>query len=145
MHEEIIARAGEIVERNTGEDSYCVLALMDLDGYPTASTITASKAKGIKWLTFCTGLGSIRTNRIDKCNRASVCFNAKDYNITLVGTMEIVTDLDIKKEMWYKGLTNHFTGPEDPNYCVLRFNTQRYNLLVDWKEARGVLEIEICR
>ena len=112
---------------------------MDLDGYPTASTITASKANGIKWLTFCTGLGSTRTNRIDKCNRASVCFNAEDYNITLVGTMEIVTDLDIKKEMWYGGLTNHFSGPEDPNYCVLRFNTQRYNLLVDWKEARGVL------
>ncbi|ADZ85564.1 pyridoxamine 5'-phosphate oxidase family protein [Cellulosilyticum lentocellum] len=139
MHEEIIARAGEIVQKNTGENSYCVLALVDLDGYPTASTITASKANGIKWLTFCTGLGSIRTNRIDKCNRASVCFNAEDYNITLVGTMEIVTDLDIKKEMWYEGLTNHFSGPEDPNYCVLRFNTQRYNLLVDWKEARGVL------
>ena len=139
MHEEIIARAGEIVQKNTGENSYCVLALVDLDGYPTASTITASKANGIKWLTFCTGLGSIRTNRIDKCNRASVCFNAEDYNITLVGTMEILTDLDIKKEMWYEGLTNHFSGPEDPNYCVLRFNTQRYNLLVDWKEARGVL------
>lgn len=139
MHEEIIKRAGEIVQKNTGENSYCVLALMDLDGYPTASTITASKANGIKWLTFCTGLGSTRTNRIDKCNRASVCFNAEDYNITLVGTMEIVTDLDIKKEMWYGGLTNHFSGPEDPNYCVLRFNTQRYNLLVDWKEVRGVL------
>ena len=139
MHEEIIKRAGEIVQKNTGENSYCVLALMDLDGYPTASTITASKANGIKWLTFCTGLGSTRTNRIDKCNRASVCFNAEDYNITLVGTMEIVTDLDIKKEMWYGGLTNHFSGPEDPNYCVLRFNTQRYNLLIDWKEARGVL------
>lgn len=139
MHEEIIKRAGEIVQKNTGENSYCVLALVDLDGYPTASTITASKANGIKWLTFCTGLGSTRTNRIDKCNRASVCFNAEDYNITLVGTMEIVTDLDIKKEMWYGGLTNHFSGPEDPNYCVLRFNTQRYNLLVDWKEARGVL------
>ena len=139
MHEEIIKRAGEIVQKNTGENSYCVLALMDLDGYPTASTITASKANGIKWLTFCTGLGSTRTNRIDKCNRASVCFNAEDYNITLVGTMEILTDLDIKKEMWYEGLTNHFSGPEDPSYCVLRFNTQRYNLLVDWKEARGVL------
>ncbi len=139
MHEEIIKQAGEIVQKNTGENSYCVLALVDLDGYPTTSTITASKANGIKWLTFCTGLGSIRTNRIDKCNRASVCFNAEDYNITLVGTMEILTDLDIKKEMWYEGLTNHFSGPEDPSYCVLRFNTQRYNLLVDWKEARGVL------
>ncbi len=117
----------------------CVLALMDLDGYPTASTITASKADGINWITFCTGLGGTRTNRINKCNRASVCFNDDDYNITLIGTMEILTDLEVKGEMWYEGLTNHFSGPEDPNYCVLRFKTERYNLLIDWKEVRGTI------
>ncbi len=139
MHEEIIARAGEIIGKNTGESSYCVLALIDLDGYPTASTISASKAGGIRWVTFCTGLGSARTKRIDKCNHASVCFNGPDYNITLVGTIEVITAPDVKKEMWYGGLKSHFSGPEDPNYCVLRFNTQHYNLLVDWKEARGVL------
>ncbi|MFW2491594.1 pyridoxamine 5'-phosphate oxidase family protein [Clostridium chromiireducens] len=139
MNEEIIKRAGEIVEKNTGETSYCVLSLIDLDGYPTASTITASKADGINWITFCTGLGGTRTNRINKCNRASVCFNADNYNITLVGTIEILNDSDVKKEMWYDGLANHFSGPEDANYCVLRFRTQRYNLLVDWKEAKGIL------
>lgn len=139
MNQEVIARAGEIVEQNAGEASYCVLALLDTDGYPTASTITPSKADGINWITFCTGLGGTRTNRIDKSNRASVCFNADDYNITLVGTIEVVTDPDVKKEMWYGGLANHFSGPEDPNYCVLRFKTQRYNLLVDWKEATGTL------
>ncbi|MDF2945251.1 MAG: ral stress protein [Herbinix sp.] len=139
MNQEIITRAGEIVEKNTGEETYCVLALIDLDGYPTASTITASKAEGINRITFCTGLGGTRTNRINKCNQASVCFNANDYNITLVGTIDIVTDPDVKKEMWYGGLINHFSGPEDPNYCVLRFKTQRYNLLVDWKEAVGTV------
>lgn len=136
---QIIVKAGEIIEKSIGMGTYCVLALMDLDGYPTASTITASKADGIHWITFCTGLGGTRTNRINKCNRASVCFNADDYNITLVGTMEILTDLEVKEEMWYGGLANHFSGPEDPNYCVLRFKTERYNLLIDWKEVRGTL------
>ena len=139
MDQEIIIKAGEIIEKNTGMGTYCVLALMDWDAYPTASTITASKADGINWITFCTGLGGTRTNRINKCNRASVCFNADDYNITLVGTIEILTDLDVKKDMWYEGLVNHFSGPDDPNYCVLRFKTERYNLLVDWQEARGIL------
>lgn len=139
MHEEIIAKAAEIIRKNTGEETYCVLALIDLDGFPTASTITASKADGIRSITFCTGLGGTRTKRIDRCNRASVCFNSPEYNITLVGTIEVVTDPEVKKEMWYGGLANHFSGPEDPSYCVLRFNTQRYNLLVDWKEARGSL------
>jgi general stress protein 26 len=141
MNQEILNKAGEIVEKNTGMGTYCVLALIDLDGYPTASTITASKADGINWITFCTGLGGTKTNRINKSNRASVCFNADDYNITLIGTMEVITDPDVKKEMWYEGLANHFSGPEDPGYCVLRFTTERYNLLVDWKEARGMLEV----
>jgi general stress protein 26 len=139
MNQEIIKRAGEIIQKNTGEDTYCVLALIDLDSYPTASTITASKADGIRWVTFCTGLGGTRTERIKGCNQASICFNAPDYNITLVGTIEVCTEPNMKKEMWYDGLSNHFSGPEDPNYCVLRFHTQRYNLLVDWQEERGTL------
>ncbi len=139
MNEKIISRAGEIVAKNTGERTYCTLALIDSDGYPTVSTITASKAGGINWLTFCTGLGSDKTNRIIKCNSASVCFNSNEYNITLVGTIDIITDPNVKKEMWYGGLVNHFSDPQDPNYCVLHFKTDRYNLLVDWKEAKGRL------
>lgn len=92
MNKEIIERAGEIIRQNTahnspeGSEQYCVFALIDADGYPTASTLTAA----------------------------------------------------IKQEMWYEGLKNHFRGPDDPNYCVLRFHTERYNLLVDWKEAQGL-------
>ncbi len=140
MNEEIIKKAGEIIKKNTGMGTYCVLAQIELDGYPTTSTITASKADGINWITFCTGLGGTRTNRIHKNNRASVCFSDDNYNISLVGTLEILTDPATKKEMWYEGLANHFCGPDDPNFCVLRFRTERYNLLVEWKEARGTLQ-----
>lgn len=139
MDREIIARAGEIIMKSTGATSYCALGLIDLDGYPTVSTISASKADGINWITFCTGLGGTRHNRIMKDNRASVCFNSGEYNITLVGIIEVLTDQAIKNEMWYDGLSNYFSGADDPNYCVLRFKTERYNLFVDWKEARGTL------
>jgi len=146
MSKEVIAKAGEIIRQSTahstpkGSEPYCVLALIDAGGYPTASTITASKADGINRLTFCTGLESNKAKRIANCNRASVCFN-KDgaYNITLVGTIEVVTDPAVKREMWYAGMGQHFNGPDDPGYCVLRFKTERYNLLVDWKEAEGAL------
>ena len=140
MSKELILKAEEIVAQNTGDDTYCVLALIDAEGYPTASTITVSNAKGIERLTFCTGLESNKAKRITNSNRASVCFN-KDgaYNVSLVGTIEIITDPDIKKEMWYDGLVNHFSGPADPHYCVLQFTTERYNLLVDWQEAEGPL------
>lgn len=146
MNKEIIEKAGEIIRQSTahntmeGSEPYCVLALIDSEGYPTASTITASQADGINWLTFCTGLESNKAKRIANCNRASVCFNRDGaYNITLVGTIEVVTDPTVKHEMWYAGMGQHFSDPDAPGYCVLRFKTERYNLLVDWKEAEGLL------
>ena len=140
MSETVIKRAEEIIRENTGEESYCVLALMDEEGNPTASTITESKAEGIRRLYFCTGIGSNKARRVRRCGRACVCFNTGGaYNISLAGTIEILTDPGIKADMWYGGLKNHFSGPEDPGYCVLRFTTRRYNLLVDWQEAAGTL------
>ena len=141
MNEKVIARAAEIVAKKCGNAGYCTLALIDIDGYPTAATISVSKAEGIQWITFCTGLGSNWAKRIEKCNRASVCFNAAEYNITLVGTIEVLSDLSTKKEMWYEGMGYYFSGPEDPGFCVLRFKTQRYSLMMNEKDgnARGML------
>ena len=136
MNQAIIDRACEIIagKAGRGNEGHCVLALIDKEGYPTASTLSLSKADGIKYMTFCVGLDSNKAHRIGACNRASVCFSSAEYNITLVGAIEILTDPEIKKEMWYDGLENHFTGADDPGYCVLRFKTKRYNLFVDYKE-----------
>ena len=38
------------------------------------------------------------------------------------GTVEIVTDDSIRKEMWQDWYINHFPGgPTDPNYVLLHF------------------------
>ena len=146
MDRELIEKAGAIIARNTacgapeGAEPYCVLALIDEDGTPTASAITAARAEGIAWIAFCTGLQSNKARRINKCDRACVLFAGADHNVSLTGRIEIVTDGAVKRAMWYDGLKNHFSGPDDPAYCVLRFVTERYNLLIDWREARGVYE-----
>ena len=145
MNQDIIIKASEIIGKNTMHGAisntmpYCVLPLLEMNGYPTISTITPSKADGINWITFCTGIGSNKVDRIKKCNRASVCFCNENYNITLTGIIEIVTDPTIKNEMWYEGLNNHFSGADDLEYCVLTFKTENYNLLIDWNEVRGSL------
>lgn len=140
MNREIISRASEIINRKAigGNAGFCTLALIGIDGYPTTSTISISKADGINWMTFCTGTGS-KDERINHCNKASICINSDEYHISLTGKIEIITDLDVKKEMWYNGLENHFSGFDDPNYCVLKFTTERYNLLVDWQAESGML------
>jgi general stress protein 26 len=134
MDQKIIDKAAEIISAKRLD---CVLALIDLDGYPTASTITVSKNNGINWLTFCTGFSGTKTKRIDQCDRASVCFFSLNplYNITLIGKIEVITDLEVKKEMWYDVLKNHFTGPEDTNFFFLLFKTERYKLMINGEET----------
>lgn len=140
MNEEIIKRAGEIVSKRAekNDHNFVTLTLICPDGYPSSSTITISKNDGIRWLTFCTGKGG-KADRLNFSNKACVCINEDNYHISLVGTVEELTDPETKKEMWYEGLSNHFTGYDDPNFAVLKFSTKRYNLLVDWNSAKGEL------
>lgn len=140
MNGEIIKRTEEILaNRAIKEQGCCVLALIDVDGFPIVATISPSKIDGIRRINFCTGRSSNQAKRIEKCNRASVCFNSESeqYNITLVGTIEILTDLATKKEMWYEGMGHYFKGPEDSNFCVLQFLTQRYSLMLNEKAVNG--------
>ncbi len=139
MHKELIKKAEDIICQRSGEGSYCTLSLIDRNGYPAASTITVSKVDGIRKLAFGTGLSSNKVNRIGNTNMASVCFNSDSYSITLLGKIEVSTDPQIKRKMWYRGLENHFSGPEDPSFCVLLFTTEQYSLFIDWQEARGAL------
>ena len=144
MNQNIITKAIEIIEKNSvqgGEfsEQFCVLSLIDVEGFPTASVITPSKAEGINWLTFATFLDNNRAKRVANCNRASVCFASGEYCVNLVGEIEIITSADVKCEMWYDGLYSHIAGMDDPNYCVLRFTTKRYKLFIDGEDVEGVV------
>lgn len=141
--ENILARAAEIIAQRTvrqDADSYGTLITIDTDGSPVPTTITPSRSEGIRWITFCTGRGAPSSVRLGKNNRAAVCLNSSTYSISLTGTAEVCTDPQICREMWYEGLSNHFSGPDDPNFCVIRFTTQRYSLFIDWEGLRGEIE-----
>lgn len=143
MNQELLKKAGDIIARHSVHSGLsdkilvCALGMIDPDGAPTVSAITAAQSEGIKWVTFSTGLTSNKVKRLALSNKASVCFLSETYNVSLVGTLEVLTDPAVKRENWYDALTQHFSGPDDPNFCVLKFTTQRYNLLIDWQEARG--------
>ena len=141
MNEKVKARAGEIITGLAGQDNgYCTLALIDKDGFPTASTVSIIKADGIKQFTFGVSLNDNKARRVQACNRASVCVNSQEYNITLVGTAEIMTDAESKQDLWQPWFSEIWTGGvADPDFCVLRFTTQRYNLWVDEIAAADAL------
>jgi len=145
MSEKAIAKAEEIVKSKTAEvgmGAGVTLSLLDHEGYPTTSTLSISKADGISQITFGVSLDSNKAKRAKENGRASLCIFDDDYesgsyyNITLVGDIEVLTNPEIKKETWYEGLEEHFeNGADDPNYCVLKFTTKRYNLWVDVDET----------
>jgi Uncharacterized stress protein (general stress protein 26) len=70
---------------------------------------------------------------------ASIITPSRSDGINLVGEIEIIMADDVKREMWYDGLGHHFTGSDDPNYCVLKFTTKRYKLFSDYEDMAGVL------
>ncbi|MCL2719379.1 MAG: pyridoxamine 5'-phosphate oxidase family protein [Lachnospiraceae bacterium] len=142
--EKAITKASEIISKRTasgkyedGANQYCVLAQEDLDGRITAAVITPAKAEGIKEITFCSGVDSNWVKRAKRDSRAAVCFDSDEYGITLRGRLEVVTDAAIKQDNWYSGLEGHFSGADDPNYCVLCFTTEVYKLFIDWEEIEG--------
>ena len=145
MSQKAITRAEELVKSKTAEINMgagVTLSLLDHEGYPTTSTLSIAKADGIRQITFGSQLDSNKAIRAKANGRASVCIFDDDYeggayyNITLVGDIEVVTDIETKKETWYPGLEEHFPngGLDDPNYCVLKFTTKRYSLWVDVEE-----------
>ena len=141
MSEKIIAKAAEIITELAGrDDGYCTLALIDEDGFPSASTVSIIKADGIKQFSFGVSLDDNKAKRVQACNRASMCVNSGEYNITLVGTAEILTDAASKEDLWQPWFSEIWPGgAADPNFCVLRFSTQRYNLWLGEEPSSGRL------
>jgi len=143
MSNKAIEKAEEIIKSKAGVagGEGVALSLLDHEGYPTTSAISISKANGIQQITFAVSLDSNKAKRAKANNRACVCIfddnfeGGSYYNITLVGDIDVVTDIEVKKETWYQGLEEYFpNGFDDPNYCVLKLTTKRYNLWVDIEE-----------
>ena len=147
MNQEILTKINEIIKKHTVQNGVfkgeiCVLSLIDEDGFPTASVLTPSKSDGINWVTFGTLLNENRAKRSAANKKASVCFSSNAYCINLVGEIEVITSADVKHDMWYDGLSEFFTNPDDPNYCVLKFTTKRYKFFntADETELAGYVK-----
>ena len=145
MSQQAIKKAEEIIAFQTVKNGkfageFCSLVLLDHEGYPTASVLTAAASDGIKAVYFATGTDSNKYKRAKANSKASVHYGTGEHSITLVGEIEILTDEASKKKFWYDGLAEHFPqGATAPNYVVLKFTTKRYMLFVDWEETEGVI------
>ena len=137
MSSDIIKKASDMVNKCTN----AYLGVLDEKGFPHVSTVSSIKTDGIFSCYFATGLKSNKTRRIKKCDKASVCYQDKGNNVTLVGTAFIVTDQKIKNMMWKDWFIKHFPeGKEDPNYCLIKFRTDWISLWIDCESFESSIE-----
>ena len=104
--------------------------------------ITASRADGFHWISFCTGVDWNKSNRIAKNPRTFIYFldETSFAGISLTGRTLVITDNEIKKQMWYDELGDSFKGPDDSKWCVLLFKPERYNIFIDYHTIYGIFE-----
>lgn len=137
MNARILAKANQIIQ--TCDTAY--FAVLDEQGSPNVSTVSTIKPENIAVAYFATSVAANKTKRLLRDQRASVCYHSGDNNITLVGTAAIYTDQPTKSRLWLDWFSNHFPGGEtDPDYCIIKFTTQRLSLWIDYESAEFSLD-----
>lgn len=103
-----------------------LIGSVDEEGFPNVKAMfTPRKIEG-NCFYFSTNTSSMRTQQFMRNPKASIycCHRGrfKYEGIMLTGTMEVLQDDAIKREIWCAGDTMYYRqGVTDPDYCVLKF------------------------
>ena len=125
---EIIKKAAELLEKC--ED--ITLASINENGYPRVCVLSKIKSVGINKFWVATGTVSEKVKHFKENPKASACFYNGGDSVTLIGKITIKQDPAIKTEMWLDWFINHFPGGiDDPNYCILEFESEEATLWID--------------
>ena len=117
---ELLRKAEKTVNKSTIHtigNSECtadwVMSLIDEEGYPAASAQKNPKA--------CVYL-----------------FDKESFSgISLVGKVEVVSDYELNRELWYDALGDFFKDPLDERLCVLMFRPEKYNIFIEGRTIYG--------
>lgn len=98
------------------------IASVNADGFPRPVTVSIMKTVGGNEVWMSTGADSVKTLEFMANPKAGLCYSNQGDSVAMRGTVEIVTDDNLRKEMWKDWMIHHFPGgPEDSNYILLRF------------------------
>ena len=108
------------------EQKTAMISSVDDDGFPnTKAMLSPRKIEGND-LYFTTNTSSMRVSQYKQNEKACVYFYKRGRfsytGVMLVGTMAVLTNQDVKDEIWRPGDTMFYKkGRTDPDYCVLKF------------------------
>jgi general stress protein 26 len=123
--------------------NFCLLGTNGEDGFPNIKGMTNLKHEGLKKIWFSTNTSSKRVQQLRKNNRACVYYVDENLfkGLMLIGTIEILQDIESKKVLWTKGMEVYFPlGLEDPDYSVLCFTANQGNYFYALKNISFEIE-----
>jgi len=107
-------------------------ATLTLDGRPWVRYVVAAADPDLN-LWFSTHIASRKVAQIRK-NPAvhlhagvSTMETAESY-VQVEGQAEVLTDAGTRKALWSDMLKRYFSGPDDPNFCVVKIRPSRIEL-----------------
>ena len=124
------------------------ISSVDEDGFPNIKAMFAPRKIDGNFFYFTTNTSSMRSQQFMNNPKASIYFynrgRFKYEGIMLTGTMEVLPDDDIKREIWRTGDTIYYKqGVTDPDYCVLKFTAIKGRHYCDLKtESFQVEDLE---
>jgi general stress protein 26 len=114
------------IDQSGFPDTRAMLNLRNLKQYPTLVQFFSHHQEDLL-VYFSTNTSSEKVRQITENSAGSVyfCKPKKFQGIMLSGSVEVVSDVDIKQALWQDGWTMYYPGGvEDPDYAVLRLTPE---------------------
>ena len=110
------------------KQSVSFISSVDENGYPnTKAMLPPVKREGIKTFYWHTNSPSMRIRQYRNNPKACIYFYDKRFfrGVMLRGTMEVIDDLEVKKEFWDDGFSMYYTGGVDGgDFILLKFTAE---------------------
>ncbi|WP_010255850.1 pyridoxamine 5'-phosphate oxidase family protein [Treponema primitia] len=104
------------------------ISSIDENGFPnTKAMLPPVKREGIKTFYWHTNSPSMRIKQYKNNSKACIYFYDKRFfkGVMLKGTMEVLDDIKIKKEIWKDEYTKYYTGGMDRgDFIVIKFTAE---------------------
>ena len=103
-----------------------VITSVNEEGYPRPVPMSKIKSEGYSVVWMATGNDSLKTKDFRLNPKAGLCYSENGNSVA------VITDAEIKKELWQEWFIAHFPlGPADPNYVLLKFKGQKATIWID--------------
>ena len=128
----------DVVIKFIKKQNVAFITSIDEEGFPNIKAmLMPRKIDGNKFY-FTTNTSSFRVRQYQENDKASIYFYNKGLvryeGAMLIGTMKVLTDGSIKREIWQVGDKMFYKkGVTDPDYCVLEFTAKTGRYYCDLK------------